>query len=79
MNTSRRWADIAPGDRSVKHFVQGALLASFLSSAAALPAVAALKEGQTAPTFQAEASLAGKAFLYSLAEALKTGPVVVYF
>jgi len=63
----------------VKHFVQGALLASLLSGAASLPAVAALKEGQAAPAFQAEASLAGKTFPFSLAEALKKGPVVVYF
>lgn len=63
----------------MKHFVQGALLASLLSGAASLPAVAALKEGQAAPAFQAEASLAGKTFPFSLAEALKKGPVVVYF
>jgi len=63
----------------VKHFVQGALLAGLLSGAASLPAVAALKEGQAAPAFQAEASLSGKAFPFSLAEALKKGPVVVYF
>ena len=32
-----------------------------------------------APDFTAQASLAGKAFNYSLADALKKGPVVVYF
>jgi peroxiredoxin len=72
-------AEFESGERSVKIFVQGALLASLLSGAISLPAAAALKEGQAAPAFQAEASLAGKAFPYSLAEALKKGPVVVYF
>jgi peroxiredoxin len=47
--------------------------------AVALPAAAALKEGDKAPEFQAPASLAGKAFGYSLKDALKKGPVVVYF
>lgn len=52
----------------------GALLATL-----ALPAGAALKEGDAAPDFDARASLAGKAFNYSLKSALKKGPVVVYF
>lgn len=51
----------------------------FLFSALVLPAVAALKEGDTAPDFKASASLAGKAFNYSLRDSLKKGPVVVYF
>lgn len=55
------------------------LLAALLSSAIALPAAAALKEGDAAPDFKAQASLAGKAFGYSLKDALKKGPVVVYF
>jgi peroxiredoxin len=45
----------------------------------ALPAFAALKNGQTAPDFKAKASLAGKEFEFSLADALKKGPVVVFF
>ena len=40
---------------------------------------AALAVGDNAPTFDAPASLNGKAFTYSLADALKHGPVVVYF
>jgi peroxiredoxin len=44
-----------------------------------LPARAALKEGDHAPGFKAPASLAGKEFTYILADALKKGPVVVYF
>lgn len=42
-------------------------------------ASAALKDGDVAPEFKAQASLAGKAFNYSLKESLKKGPVVVYF
>ena len=49
------------------------------SLALALPAHAALKAGDAAPEFTAKASLAGKAFDYSLKGALKKGPVVVYF
>jgi peroxiredoxin Q/BCP len=50
-----------------------------LSSVAALPAMAALNVGETAPDFKTEASLAGKEFTFSLKDALKKGPVVVYF
>lgn len=42
-------------------------------------AVAALKEGDVAPDIKAQASLAGKSMTYSLKDALKKGPVVVYF
>ena len=55
------------------------LLAACLSCAAAVPAFAALESGATAPAFTAQASLAGKEFKFSLADALKKGPVVVYF
>src|SRR5579872_6913627 len=55
------------------------LLACVLASVITLPALAALKEGDRAPEFKAQASFAGKAFDYSLKNALKKGPVVVYF
>jgi len=55
------------------------LLACLVSSAITLPAIAALKDGDTAPDFKTQASLAGKAFTFSLKETLKKGPVVVYF
>lgn len=55
------------------------LLTCLLSSAITLPAVAALKAGNSAPDFQTQASQAGKAFDYSLKGALQKGPVVVYF
>jgi peroxiredoxin Q/BCP len=44
-----------------------------------LPIHAALKEGDTAPPFKVQASLAGKSFTFSLKEVLTKGPVVVYF
>jgi thioredoxin-dependent peroxiredoxin len=55
------------------------LLAGLASVAVALPVAAALQKGDAAPTFTARASLAGKEFNYSLADALKEGTVVVYF
>ena len=45
----------------------------------ASPAWAELAPGAQAPDFSAPASLAGKPFTFSLAEALKKGPVVLYF
>jgi peroxiredoxin len=59
--------------------MKNVLLGCLLSTAIAVPAFAALKEGDKAPAFSAKASLAGKAFDYSLADSLKKGPVVVYF
>lgn len=59
--------------------VHRVLLSVVLSSVIALPAMAALKEGDKAPDFKTQASLAGKSFTFSLQEALKKGPVVVYF
>jgi len=50
-----------------------------LSAIAAMPALASLQAGAVAPEFSAQASLAGKAFDFVLADALKKGPVVVYF
>lgn len=55
------------------------VIAAAVALAAALPAHAALKAGTAAPDFKTQASLAGKAFDFSLASARKTGPVVVYF
>jgi thioredoxin-dependent peroxiredoxin len=45
----------------------------------ALPVWAALPDGAKAPDFSTKASLAGKEFNFSLADALKKGPVVLYF
>jgi peroxiredoxin len=55
------------------------LLTCLISTAICLPALAALKDGEKAPDFTAQASLAGKEFKFSLKDSLKKGPVVVYF
>ena len=47
--------------------------------ALASPSFAALKVGTHAPDFSAPAYLAGKPFTFKLSDALKKGPVVVYF
>ena len=54
------------------------IIAAFALTMAA-PALAALPVGATAPDFTTQASLAGKAFGFSLADTLKKGPVVLYF
>ena len=45
----------------------------------AAPSLAALKVDTKAPDFTAPAYLAGKPFTFKLSDALKQGPVVVYF
>ncbi len=57
-----------------RFFIPG-LLILFLS----MPAYSALNTGATAPNFVTQASIGGKVFTYSLADALKKGPVVLYF
>jgi peroxiredoxin len=54
-------------------------IAAGMAAAFAAPAYAALPVGATAPEFTAQASQAGKQFPFSLAQALKKGPVVLYF
>jgi len=55
------------------------LLLTGLLALGAWPVLAALQEGAAAPEFTAQASMQGKPFTYSLKDALKKGPVVVYF
>ena len=55
------------------------LLAVLLFLGTAAPASAALKVGDTAPDFTAPATLGGKEFTFHLKDALRKGPVVVYF
>lgn len=50
-----------------------------LSAVIAAPAWAALKPGAAAPDFTVKAALAGKDFDFNLKDALKKGPVVLYF
>ena len=59
----------------MKSLVMGLALSVLVS----IPVLAALKIGDKAPDFSARASLAGKEFNFSLQDALKKGPVVVYF
>ncbi|MEE4153901.1 MAG: peroxiredoxin [Erythrobacter sp.] len=60
-------------------------LFAFLAAALALlglaaaPAAAQLAEGARAPDFTTRAAMAGKEFGFSLANARKQGPVIVYF
>jgi peroxiredoxin len=59
----------------MKRFVTLVLGCSALSA----PLYATLQPGAPAPDFTTQASLAGKPFTFSLADALKSGPVVLYF
>jgi len=52
---------------------------ALITALLAMPSLAALKPGDPAPDFQAPASLGGDVFTFSLAAALKKGPVVLYF
>lgn len=54
-------------------------IAVALAATFAAPAFSALKTGAKAPAFTAPAYLAGKAFTFKLSDALKKGPVVLYF
>jgi len=60
---------------SIRYIAGSFLLFAIVST----PALAQLKPGDKAPMFKTEASLGGKQFTFSLAEALKKGPVVLYF
>src|SRR5712675_2334170 len=55
------------------------LLAALTTVLITIPAYGALPDGTKAPDFSTDASLAGKSFKFSLADALKKGPVVLYF
>ena len=50
-----------------------------LACVLATPSWAALKPGDAAPDFTAAAALGGRDFSFSLVDALKKGPVVLYF
>ena len=52
---------------------------AFAAALLSTPALAALRPGDTAPDFSAQASQAGKQFPFHLSDALKKGPVVLYF
>lgn len=69
--------------RRLKHRISLALLTLFATGLSvagpAAPALAALPQGGAAPDFNTQAVLAGKPFTFRLAEALRNGPVVLYF
>jgi peroxiredoxin len=87
MLASRRVIDAArrripqTGNASMKAARATARILSLAVCSAAISTVAsaALPNGTQAPDFTTQASLAGKPFTFSLAEALKQGPVVLYF
>lgn len=64
--------------RNMSRAVRAAAVCAALS-VVSFDASAVLKPGDKAPDFKTEASLGGKVFPYSLADALKKGPVVLYF
>jgi len=57
------------------------LAAAFVAAATliAAPSFAALTQGQAAPDFTAKGMEGGKEFTFKLSDALKKGPVVMYF
>ena len=61
------------------NLVLGLLVCGLAAAVAQPAAAAALEPGAAAPDFTAQASLAGKEMTFSLADARKSGPVVVYF
>jgi thioredoxin-dependent peroxiredoxin len=63
----------------MKKLLSAALMAVGFAALTAAPAFAALGAGDTAPAFTTQGSLAGKEFKFDLTEALKKGPVVLYF
>ncbi|MBV9725520.1 MAG: peroxiredoxin, partial [Gammaproteobacteria bacterium] len=56
-----------------------ALVCAATTLLTAVPSFAALPLGTHAPDINTQATLAGKEFKFSLVEALKKGPVVLYF
>jgi thioredoxin-dependent peroxiredoxin len=55
------------------------LSTTLLVAALATSAFAALKPGDVAPDFTVPATIGGNEFIFSLSDALKKGPVVLYF
>jgi thioredoxin-dependent peroxiredoxin len=63
----------------VEIIMKRTLSVALLFGAIAMPALAALKPGDAAPDFTAPATLGGNEFIFSRSDALKKGPVVLYF
>src|SRR6476469_4177057 len=58
---------------------KAAIAVALFGAVISTPGFAALSVGAKAPEFTTEAALGGREFTFSLAEALKKGPVVLYF
>src|SRR5271156_771857 len=69
-------ADAKQGRKTMNRLAAAVLL---FGCVLATPSLAALKPGDVAPDFTAQAAVGGREFSFSLAEALKKGPVVLYF
>ena len=63
----------------MKSLLKLAAFALVGTAVVAMPSFAALKVGTQAPDFTAPAYMGGQPFTFKLADALKQGPVVVYF
>jgi peroxiredoxin Q/BCP len=61
------------------HTLRRSAVAALVAASVAVPAYAALTAGAKAPDFTTQASLGGKEFQFKLSDALKKGPVVLYF
>ena len=59
----------------MRHLIAGLAAVAAISA----PALAELEPGDTAPDFTVEGFQAGEAVSFHLAEALDSGPVVVFF
>ena len=59
--------------------MRGYFAVGVLALCASMPAYSALDIGAKAPDFVTQASLGGTVFTFSLVDALKKGPVVLYF
>src|SRR5690606_17729174 len=55
------------------------MLAAAVAALFAMPANAALEEGQHVPSLVTQGALDGRAFPFNLQQALRDGPVVLYF
>lgn len=61
------------------HLVRFSVCAALVAASLTAPASAALSTGSKAPDFTLQATQGGNVFTFSLAAALKKGPVVLYF
>jgi thioredoxin-dependent peroxiredoxin len=68
-----------PAQGKTEMIMRRTFAATLTALLVAIPVYAALPDGAKAPDFSTKATLAGKEFNFALADALKKGPVVLYF